>query len=233
MIPKQIHYCWFGETPPSDLMRRCIDSWHRVMPGYRVKEWNASNSPIDNAYTKTAFRKRLWSKLSNYVRIHALYTEGGIYLDTDVDVLRPFDPLLGDPCFLGFQLAWHPTDWVNNAVMAARRGHPFVERCMQLTRRRFREDGQIYRSPEVSTMALKAMGLGHYWLQRLTDVRLYPTDFFYPYAWFEEFSPDRITEHTYCIHRWAGSWVKQKPLVFKMVKDFRRALGITTSRRAA
>ncbi|MBI3837452.1 MAG: hypothetical protein HY288_05915 [Planctomycetia bacterium] len=233
MIPKTIHYCWFGATPPSDLIRRCIDSWRRVMPGYRINEWNEGNSPIDNAYTKTVFRKRLWSKLSNYVRLHALYTEGGIYLDADVEVIRPFDPLLRDPCFLGFQLPWHQTDWVNTAVLAAQSGHPFIKSCMQLTLKLFTEERRIYRSPEVSTKALKAMGLSHYGLQTIEDVKLYPTEFFYPYAWWEDFSADRITDSTYCVHRWAGSWVKKEPLVLKMVKDFRRAVGLTTGKRAA
>ncbi len=237
MIPKTIHYCWFGDAPPSELNRRCIDSWRRVMPDYEIKEWNEGNSPIDNAYCRKVFRKRLWSKLSNYVRLHALYTEGGVYLDTDVDVIRRFDPLMGDACFLGFQLPEHETDWVNNAVLAARAGHPFIQRCMQLTLDLFDQERRIYRSPAVTTMALRAMGLRHYGLQRIGSVKLYPTEFFYPYPWWEEYSPEAITERTYCVHRWAGSWLKKRPPAvahtLKMVKDFRRAIGITSHRRAA
>ena len=207
------------------------------MPEYRIQQWNEDNSPIDNPYTRMVLRKRLWSKLSNYIRLHALNTEGGIYLDTDVEVLRRFDPLLGDRCFLGFQVPWHATDWVNNAVLGAEPGHPFVKSCMQLTRQLFAQEKRIYRSPAVSTLALKAMGLREYGLQTLGDVKLYPREFFYPHSWDESYSPDRITPNTYSVHHWAGSWVKTKPLlvshVFERVKAFRRAVGLTTTSRAA
>ncbi len=104
MIPKIIHYCWFGNNPLSDLNKRCIDSWRRLLPDYTIKEWNEHNSPLDNDYCRAACERGLWSKVANYVRLHALSTEGGIYFDTDVEVFKNFDPLLGHRCFVGFQL---------------------------------------------------------------------------------------------------------------------------------
>jgi mannosyltransferase OCH1-like enzyme len=243
MIPKTIHYCWFGQQTPSALMHRCMESWHRLMPDYRVKEWNAGNIRLDCAYAKAVARGRLWSKLSNYVRLQALHEEGGIYLDTDVEIVRRFDPLLADRCCLGFQLPWHETDWVNNAALGAEPGHPFLARCMEVTRQLYDDERRICRSPVVTTLVLKEMGLRHYGAQRLggaqqhAEVRLYPTAAFYPHSWSETYSPQRITAETYAVHHWAGTWLKRRsPMVdrtLKSFKRFRRALGLTSSQRAA
>jgi mannosyltransferase OCH1-like enzyme len=208
MIPPTIHYCWFGRGEQSALLQRCMASWQRVMPDYQIKEWNELNSPLDNVYTKAAYRQKAWSRLSNYIRLHVLHQEGGIYFDTDVEVVRPLTPLLRHQCFLGFQLEREETDWLNSAIMGAVPGHPFLRRCMELTVQKFVDEGEFYRSPAIITAALKESGLRDYGLQEIDEVTLYPLEYFYPYSWFEKFSPDCITENTYCVHHWAGSWVK-------------------------
>jgi hypothetical protein len=207
MIPNKIHYCWFGENPPGDLLKRCMESWQRVLPDYQVKEWNETNSPLDNGYARTAYGKKLWSRLSNYVRMHALYTEGGLYLDTDVEVLKTFNPLLRHKCFLGFQVVEEQVDWLNGAVLGAQVGHPFIKRCMEQTLKLYEDEGEFYRGPTVITAALKEMGLSAYGLQEIGGVTVYPVEYFYPYPWTGKFSPDCIKESTYCVHHWAGSWL--------------------------
>jgi mannosyltransferase OCH1-like enzyme len=178
------------------------------MPDYQVKEWNETNSPLDNSYTKAAYKQKAWSRLSNYIRLHALYQEGGIYLDTDVEVLRPLTPLLHHKCFLGFQQEAEETDWVNTAIMGAEPGHPFLLRSMKLTLKKFEDEGEFYRSPTINTAVLKEMGLRAYGFQEIDEVTLYPAEYFYPYPWSGKFSPDCITDNTYCVHHWAGSWLK-------------------------
>ena len=228
MIPKTIHYCWFGQAPMSDLNKRCINSWRRVMPDYQIREWNETNSPLDNAYSKRAYAKELWAKLSNHVRLHALYTEGGIYLDTDVEVIKSFAPLLHHKCFVGFQAEEEQVDWVNNAVLGAQAGHLFLKRGIELTQELFAETGEFYRSPRVTTTILKEMGLSEYGLQEIKEVTVYPAEYFYPYPWFGKFSPDCIKDNTYSIHYWEGSWLKKEhhkvlsPL--RMVKRMMRTL---------
>ena len=228
MIPKTIHYCWFGKAPMSDLNKRCIDSWRRVMPDYQIKEWNETNSPLDNAYSQRAYAKNLWAKLSNYVRLHALDAEGGIYFDTDVEVIKSFAPLLHQKCFVGFQAEEEQVDWVNNAVLGAQPGHQFLKHGMELTRELFAETGEFYISPRVTTAILKEMGLKEYGLQEINEVTVYPAEYFYPYPWFGKFSPDCIKDNTYSIHYWEGSWLKKEqyevlsPL--RMVKRMMRTL---------
>lgn len=206
----------------SELNKRCVDSWHSVMPDYQIKEWNETNSPLDNQYTQAAYAKGLWSRLSNHVRLHALYTEGGIYLDTDVEVLKSFTPLLKHKCFVGFQQEEERVDWVNSAVLGAQAGHQFLRECMELTRKLFAETGEFYRSPTVVTMILKATGLREYGLQEIGAVTAYPAEYFYPYPWFSKFPADCITENTYCIHYWENTWQHQeypKVLSFRRITD--------------
>src|SRR4030095_8198679 len=130
MIPRKIHYCWFGPRSMSDLNKRCLASWSSLMPDFEIKQWNETNSPLDIDYCQATHSKALWSKVSNYVRLHALNTEGGIYFDTDVEVLKTFTPLLNRKCFLAFQQHDEDVDCVNIAVLGAMPGHPFLKSCM-------------------------------------------------------------------------------------------------------
>lgn len=109
MIPKTIHYCWLSGDPYPRKIRKCIDSWRRVMPDYEIKLWNTANFDIDSApeYVRQAFLKRKWAFAADYIRLHALYTDGGIYLDSDVMALKPFDPLLNHSFMTS--LEYHPT----------------------------------------------------------------------------------------------------------------------------
>jgi mannosyltransferase OCH1-like enzyme len=224
MIPKKIHYCWFGMGAKSELNNKCLESWHKLLPDFQIKEWNETNSPFDNAYCRAASTQESWAKLSNHVRLHALYTEGGIYLDTDVEVLKNFAPLLRHKCFLGFQQKEEQVDWVNNAVVGAEPGHQFLKRCMEVTEQLHRETGELYRSPTVVTRVLKEMGLREYGLQEIKEVTIYPVDYFYPYPWFSRFSSDCITENTYCIHYWEWSWKKKHGKALALSRVMKRMM---------
>lgn len=199
-----------------------MDSWHKVLPDYTIKAWDETNSPLDNDYCRAAYAQKQWSKVSNYIRLHALYTEGGIYLDTDVEVLKSFEPLLGHKCFVGFQVKEDQVDWVNNAIIGAQHGHQFIQRYMKLTQQLFKETGVFYRSPTVATKLLKEMGLEKYGLQEIQGVSIYPIESFYPYPPFERFSSDCITKSTYCIHHWEATWLKKKRMPLSLPRIMRR-----------
>ena len=104
MIPKIIHYCWFGRGPMPPMALKCIESWHRFMPDYEYKLWNEDNFDVNSVpYVKEAYEARKFAFVTDYVRLYALYTEGGIYMDTDVEVLKPYDDLLGLSGFTGYE----------------------------------------------------------------------------------------------------------------------------------
>ncbi len=108
MIPRVIHYCWLSDDPYPAKIKKCIDTWRKVMPDYQIKLWNTHNFDISSVpYVLQAYNARKWAFAADYIRMYALYTEGGIYLDSDVKVLKPFDPFLGHSFFSSIE--HHPT----------------------------------------------------------------------------------------------------------------------------
>ena len=105
MIPKIIHYCWFGGNPLPKSAIECIESWKQFFPDYEIKEWNETNFDIHlNRYTEEAYQQKKWAFVSDVARLWALVHEGGIYMDTDVEVVRPLDDLLKNKAFIGFEI---------------------------------------------------------------------------------------------------------------------------------
>lgn len=116
MIPKKIHYCWFGGAEKSALIRQCIDTWRKVMPDYEIVEWNEKNFDLQNAvpFVKEALAAGKWAFVADYVRLYAMYTEGGIYMDTDVKVIKRYDEFL-DNSFFSCQES-HPDIFVPESI---------------------------------------------------------------------------------------------------------------------
>lgn len=107
MIPKIIHYCWFGGKTLTPLAQKCVDSWHRVMPDYEIKRWDETNYDFKKIpFTAKAYEQKKWAFLSDYARLDIIFNYGGIYLDTDVEILKPFDEFLKYPAFCGFENAY-------------------------------------------------------------------------------------------------------------------------------
>jgi len=104
MIPKIIHYCWLGGKPLTPLAEKCVDSWRRLMPDYEIKRWDESNYDFNkNKFMANACRQKKWGFVPDYARLDIIYNYGGIYFDTDVEVLKPFDEFLKYPAFCGFE----------------------------------------------------------------------------------------------------------------------------------
>lgn len=123
MIPKIIHYVWVGGNPKSKTIQTCLASWRKRLPDYEIIEWNEDKLDLNaNKYVKQAYQAKKWAFVSDYVRAKALYEMGGIYLDTDVMVLKDFTDLLNDRAFIGFE----NNDYLSAAIIAAEKGHPFM-----------------------------------------------------------------------------------------------------------
>ena len=103
-IPKVIHYCWIGGKTKPESVIKCIESWKQYCPDYEIKEWNENNLNIEsNVYSKQAYEEKAWGFVTDYFRLWIIYNYGGIYLDTDVQIIRSFDSLLKGPAFAGFE----------------------------------------------------------------------------------------------------------------------------------
>ena len=132
MIPKVIHYCWFSGEKKPRLIRRCIRSWKKVLPDYEIKCWDANSFDFDSIpYVKQAYERKKWAFVADYVRLYALYTEGGIYLDSDVEVFKRFDEFLQYSFFTGTDVN-KKRDYfaIEPAIMGAEKGLSYLKKCL-------------------------------------------------------------------------------------------------------
>jgi len=218
MIPKIIHYCWFGTKPIPDDYQGYIDGWKKLMPDYEIMLWNEANSPMHLPYLQAALKYKKWANLSNFVRIYALYHHGGIYMDTDMEVLKSLEEFRQYGSFLGLELGEeNPKDIVvNNAIFGAEKKHPFIEKCMDFYLKYFDgRDTALDSSPYLVTRLLKEEGMHQYGRQNVGGVELFPKEYFYPYHITEQFTPECVKENTYTIHHWGYSWGK-RPFSYRL-----------------
>ena len=214
MIPKIIHYCWFGKGQMPELVQTCIASWHTHMPDWDFRLWSEDNFDITTAprYVQEAYAAKKYAFVSDYVRLWALEREGGVYLDTDVEVLRSFDPLLIDIAFIGLEesKALLPgtcvmgceahSEWVKD-MLATYENATFLK-----------EDGSLDLTTNVQRLGAKMVegGLQHERkIQYLPQwgLRVYTHDYFSPIT---STRVMRKSKNTHCIHRFAGTWVDGK-----------------------
>jgi hypothetical protein len=128
MIPKIIHYCWFGNNPKTQLINYCIESWKKYLPDYEIVEWNESNFNIDeNQFVKSAYKNKKWAFVSDYVRAYALYNHGGIYLDSDVEIKQSLNQFLHHGAFSGFEKIGFPF----TAVWASQKNHIWPKKVIE------------------------------------------------------------------------------------------------------
>ena len=121
MIPKIIHYCWIGNKPLPPLAKKCIASWQRVMPDYEIKRWDETNYDFKkNEFMANAYAQKKWAFITDVVRLHALVNYGGIYMVTDVEVLKPLDDLLKYEAVSGFE----SEEDIPTGLMGSIKGHP-------------------------------------------------------------------------------------------------------------
>jgi len=187
---------------------KCIESWRKYFPDWEIRLWNEHNSPMEHPYMQKAYSNNKWSNLSNYTRLFAIKNFGGIYFDTDVEVIKRIDFLDKYSCFVGFES--EPYDHnlsVNNAILGAEKDHPFIEQCFQKLQLEF--DGTEvanFSSPVLTTNVLLKNGLKEYGEQDVQNVHVFDMKTFYPYAWDDLFTYGCVTDKTYTIHYWDMSW---------------------------
>ena len=127
MIPKTIHYCWFGENPKPENVLKCIETWRQYLPDYKIIEWNETNFDINqNPFVKQAYEKKMWAFVSDFARLKAVYENGGFYLDTDMEVTRNFDELLEHRAICGYEFRGRPF----SAFFASEPNHEFIKELL-------------------------------------------------------------------------------------------------------
>lgn len=213
MIPKKIHYCWYGGGPQSDLIQKCIASWKKILPNYEIICWDESNTPFDSIpVLKTMYKNKKWSFISDYIRFYALYHFGGVYLDTDIEMIKPFGDLMQEEAFIGFQTEIGQSKFLSNAaVMGSISTGSFVKHCLKATESKQRLKFNQIGGPAIVSDYFVLSRVTKHQNQYVGQVKLLTKDYFYPfYHRIESFSKDCITPNTVCIHWWADSWSEKK-----------------------
>lgn len=226
MIPKKIHYCWFGGKPlPADTLRY-IETWRRHCPDYEIKEWNESNFDLDlYPYVREAYDAGKYAFVSDVARLHALVQEGGVYLDTDVELLQSFDKFLHHTAFTGFEDASH----VTTGIIGSEKGGYYVSENLQAyaTRHFIKPDGTYDTTTNVAVMTDYMLGHGLKLNDALQEfpglITIYPREYFCPrdsYAYSR--NPGNVTDNTHAIHYFAGTWqIRNTPEYIRLRRKYR------------
>lgn len=218
MIPKTIHYCWFGRNPLPQKAKHCIDSWRKYFPDYEIIEWNEDNFDVNQIpYTADAYAAKKYAFVSDFARFKILYDNGGLYFDTDVEVIAPMDDVIAVGAFMGFELNPDPKSkqYPCGAVAAglglgAEQGLPFYKEVIEYyTNTKFTTGLQsitvVYHVSEL----LRKYGLKCIpGIQKVEGITIYPADWFNPF----DDGTGRVfrTENTRTIHWYAKTWMDDR-----------------------
>lgn len=227
MIPKIIHYCWFGGGEMPELAKKCIASWTHCCPGYKIIQWNEDNVDLAACpqYVRDAYAAKKYAYVSDYIRLKVLSENGGFYMDTDVELLKALDLFLTDEGVIGFE----NDSFVNSGQMlAAEAGHFILAEMMERydNIQFYKADGSMYLlgCPHVNTEALVSHGLvcnGRE--QTVAGFHVYPADWFNPLD--SATGQLQKTENTVSIHWYSMSWIpKWKRIRVTILRRVRRVL---------
>lgn len=209
MIPKIIHYCWYGRGKYDATIEKCIESWKQICPDWEFRLWNEENSPMEIPWCKETYKYQKYAFVADYVRFYALYKFGGVYLDTDMLLLKSLEPFLGHEVFMGREDA----ETASMGIIGAEKGHCFMRECMA-----------YYESANFDLMAppipvtriiskqLHQAGFVEENVSQLLEngVFVYKSDYFYPIHYTDKYDLDTMdqfyTDNTVSVHLWNNSW---------------------------
>lgn len=236
MIPKIIHYCWFGGNPLPEDAQKCIASWRKFLPGYEIKEWNESNFNINCCpYVREAYEAKKYAFVSDYARFFVLYQEGGLYFDTDVEVVRNMDHIVAAGNFMGFEKSLatqqgnapesHEIGINPGLGLGVAPGLGLVRELLDFyeAKEHFAiEEGTVV---HYTTNALLRHGLANeHRKQTVAGITIYPADFFCPMD--STTGITTLTANTVSIHHYSCSWLDRNSLRFRLHLLKNKLIGI-------
>lgn len=235
MIPKIIHYCWFGRNPLPELAKQCIASWKKFLPDYEIREWNEDNFDVNIIpYTAEAYKQKKYAFVSDYARFWILYRYGGIYFDTDVEVIKPMDDIISRGNFMGFEVnpdgentpgRYAPRYCFDVALglgFGISKEHAFIKKMLNLYENMKFEGASL--NPWLKTIvsytteALIEDGLRNTkGIQQVGDISIYPQEYFAPINVIS--GRLHITQNTHTIHWYMGSWDNKRKSLKDVIKN--------------
>lgn len=211
---KIIHYCWFGPRPLSKLAKKCMKTWSEFLPDYEIKLWNEDNFDFtQNPFVKEAYENKKWAFVSDYARLKALAEYGGVYFDTDMEIIKDIKPILeNNDVFMGIE----DSGLVNAAVIGARKPHnEFIEDMIKIydSHKQFTGGNDIY---TVTIPAQITKKLLEYGLDKTSNevqylnggkITVYPREYFYPLSY--DYQDNKFTENSCLVHRYDATWASK------------------------
>lgn len=237
MIPKKIHYCWFGHNPLPESALKCIASWRKFFPDYEIIEWNEDNYDVNAIpYTAQAYDAKKYAFVSDYARFKILYEQGGLYFDTDVEVIRPMDDIIAKGPFMGYEI--NPSEQriygaVNPGVgLGSEKRMNFYKSIIDYyTNLSFVQPDGSYNITDavvnITTRELVRAGLQNVLgIQNVADINIYPADYFNPF----DDATGRLnkTPNTRTIHWFTKTWLNVSPLSQWLSRFAHRIFGVNT-----
>lgn len=211
MIPKIIHYCWFGGNPLPPLAEKCMESWKKFCPDYEIIKWSEDNFDIESAprYVRQAYKEKKWAFVSDYVRLYAVVKYGGIYMDTDVEVLKSLDSFLKHRAFSGFE----DEERIPTGIMACEKDFPLFDEFLHYYDNAgfYNSDGEISYITNVTVITGICSGKGFRPNNRFQEIEgfaIYPKHVFCPISF--ETGKLKKKKDTVTIHWFAGSWMSDE-----------------------
>lgn len=216
MIAKKIHYIWLGKNKKDRTSQICINSWKANLKDYEIIEWNEDNLPLheiaaNNRFFAYCMKYKLWAFMSDYLRLWVLYREGGIYMDTDVQVIKSFNDLLYNSMFLGYEM----NDYIGTGIIGAEKSNPFIKELLDFYSEKIWKVN-YYNNPIIFSNLLK----------RRPDLNKYcvvlDRNVLSPYDPFKDYKANQVqTDETYTIHWFNANWgMTRKGYVFLNTKHF-------------
>jgi len=220
MIPKKLHFIWVGGGKKSAKMLHCIESWRKFCPDYEIIEWNENNFDVNRSpMIKKGLERRNWALAADAMRIFVLHEHGGIYLDTDMELLKPIDDFLRHDFFVGYESKF----WANTAIIGSVKGHPMLGELCRL----YEDELCLKVSNLMSVHMMSALLKNHYnfksngkTFEHIEKIAIYARDWFYPQSYLTH--RIKMTENSHGIHYYSGTWGSEAQLkALKVVRGAR------------
>jgi Glycosyltransferase sugar-binding region containing DXD motif len=224
MIPKTIHYCWFGNNPKNEEIDMCIKSWEKTCSDFTIKEWNELNFPIDQfPFAKRMYEAEKWAFVADYARLYILEKYGGFYLDTDMLLLQPLSPMTSHTCVLGEEAV----GVISAGMLGAEAHNPFIGACKDIYDHNTEE---LVTIPRVLTAVFETF-------PNKSSLTVYPPQTFYPFdaSTISSFTGQDLGPEVFGVHLWHHSWGHPLNKAFKKIgiytfgKKVVEVLGIKTT----
>ncbi len=224
-IPRIIHYCWFGGKPLPPLAKKCLKSWKKYLPDYQIVRWDENSFDVNaHPFTKEALEAKKWAFITDYVRLFVLHEIGGVYMDTDVEVIKPIDEFLVHSAFSSFESPF----LIPTGLMSSSKHNSWISTLLEYydNKHFFDKDGnsELIANTNIITQISQEkfnLQITNSYQVLEGDVHIYPSDYFCPMNW--ETKRIEPTNISYALHHFAGSWIEGKEKE-KYIK-FRKRLG--------